>query len=263
VQCVTQNNILGLFKSSEHDSNACLRGWVGGGDLEQGQQEEEKLMAQKRLFLPAALCCAGMLSLASVARADVIMNAGGWVASTVNVGEASIVVDAETSEYIVIQISKDFTDPPDEFGNFPGILIDFVQADPNAVPRIIIADESITNFTGVEWTDYHWQILDGTDAWFNQSESAGWTVDPFTNKTWTDIIGVNMAQGLDADGGVVPDFGASFFPGGSVDPNDHLVIDINLTGTSSFTFKQFPTPEPATLTLLALGGAALLRRRVR
>lgn len=221
-------------------------------------------MNQKRLFLPAALCCAGMLSLASAARADVIMTAGGWSASTVDGTEASIIVDVVVpGEYIVIEIAKDFDGAPDQDGNFPAILIDFVQIDPNAVPRIIIADEAITNSTGSEWFDFHWELLDSGDAWFNISESAGFTTDPFVNQTWTGVIG-NTATGLDVDGGVQPDFGASFFPGGSADPNDHLVIDLNVTGTTSFLLKEFPTiPEPATMTLLALGGAALLRRRVR
>lgn len=226
-------------------------------------------MTHKKALLPAALCCVGMLAVASVANADVIMNAGGWQASAASGVIASIVVDNPTDPigdgYLIIQISKDF-DPDfaqDMEGNFPAILIDFVQIAENAVPRIIITDEAITNSTGSVWTDFHWQLLDSGDAWFNISESAGFDTSPFTNQTWTGVSG-NMATGLNVDGGVVPDAGFTWFPGGSIDPDDHLVIDLNvgtLGDPTSFTLKEFPTPEPATLSLLALGGAALIRRR--
>lgn len=95
-------------------------------------------MTHKKALLPAALCCVGMLAVASVANADVIMNAGGWQASAASGVIASIVVDNPTDPigdgYLIIQISKDF-DPDfaqDMEGNFPAILIDFVQIAENA-----------------------------------------------------------------------------------------------------------------------------------
>ena len=209
------------------------------------------------------------LMLSSDARAATITLGGGWQANVVDPADVSIVVDLIGPDFLVIQISKDFTDPPGIGGVFPPQLIDFQQIDDdaNTVPRIVIVDESITNLTGVDWTDYHWAILDDNDAWFDVPLSQGWTTDPFINKTFSDPWDVfgdpDKATDLQADSGLVL-HNSSFFPGAA--PGDgELVIDVDLGGVDplSFTFKQFPTPEPGTvwLTLFALGGLLVTRRR--
>ena len=58
-----------------------------------------------------------------------------------------IVVDDVTPEYLLIQISKDFTDPPGVGGVFPPKLIDFLQVDTdeNTVPQIVIENSLFQN----------------------------------------------------------------------------------------------------------------------
>jgi hypothetical protein len=233
-----------------------------GGTL---QQREDEIMTRVRKAITGGLSCAALTLAVPVARGAIVAQGAGWIVSDLPGGPpVSVVIDEiRSGEFMVIQISADFLDPPDEFGILPGLLLDFIQVEPDAVPRIIISNEALTNATGVDWYDFVWQILDIPGTRFNVSESAAFIVEPFQQREWSDFVGPDMAQELRATGGVMPSFGATFFPGGSADPNDHLVIDINVTGTSSFTLKQFPVPEPATMALLALGGAALLRRRVR
>jgi hypothetical protein len=192
---------------------------------------------------------------------------GGWRANWPPPdGSIGIVVDEVTREYIRIQISKDFTEPPDEQGIFPPRLIDFVQIadDANTVPRIIIEDEIITNLTGADWTDFHWKILNGRDAWFNVPLSSSFDVSPFRQKVFSDPFNLfndpNKATDLEAFDGLVR-HGESFFPGIRAGA---LVIDVDLWGSEdplSFTLKEIPTPEPATLALLAVAGLFALRRR--
>lgn len=192
---------------------------------------------------------------------------GGWrVSWPPPDGDIGIVVDELTREYIRIQISKDFTGPPDENGIFPPRLMDFLQIadDANTVPRIIIADEIITNQTRADWTDFHWQVLNKRDAWFNVPLSRNFDVSPFRQKKFSDPFDIfgdpNKATDLEAFDGLVR-HGQTFFPG--VREGD-LVIDVDLRGSQdplSFTFKQVPTPEPATLALLAMAGLLAIRRR--
>jgi hypothetical protein len=229
------------------------------------RDEEEE--AGTMLTKGAAILFGLALCFTSAAFAGTQDLGGGWrVNWPPDSGNMDFFTDLITPDYIVIQISKDFTEPP-VGGVFPPRLVDFVQINPDAttVPRIIISDETITNLTGAPWLDFHWRVLNQGDAWFNVPLSAAFNVWPFANKVFTDPGGVfgdpNKASDLDAFGGVVPN-GGSFFPGGQLGDGD-LVIDVNLNAVSpvSFTFKQFPTPEPASLMLLGLVALCGLRRR--
>ena len=217
-----------------------------------------------------ALVVALLLSITPLASADVFVDLvdgsddSGWRAvlpDDVNVG---IVVDRVTDSYVRIEISKVFTKAP-ENGDFPPITILFEQTanDANTVATIQITDETITNNTGVDWTDYHWQI-NGCCAAFDKTatENSGFSINPFTNAAWTAKSGwgSDYASALDVDGGTVA-AGETFAPG--VD-SGKLYIDINLDcADSDFCLVQYPTPEPGTLFLVSAGAVVTILRRRR
>ena len=200
---------------------------------------------------------------------QVVFTDSGWSA-TYNTAVVDITVDQVSlgGDYLLLEISKDFLLPPDPAtGQFSPILIDFVQRRPDAhtVGTIRIADESITNLTGTGWTDYHWEILDHSNAWFDVEASGTFGIQPlphFQMQHWERRpLAPNRADVLDVFGGWVQP-GSSYYPG--TDGSD-LVIRTNLLGSDplSFTFKQYPTPEPATMALLGLGLGALVAVRKR
>ncbi len=243
-------------------------------------------MKKMSLASRAAACCAAVLMFTPVSAWGVIIpltlapgtgncpsgpNAcdSGWRAIAPSDGTvAGIVVDAITANSVIIQIDKDFLFAPDVNGNFPAINIIFEQTLPDAqtVNHIIIEDESVTNQTGVAWTDFHWalpQAGGSGNAWFNKALSTPFNTAPFNNQSWADNYGFgdpNKQTDFNVDGGVVlPN--TSFFPG-LINGNGQLNMEVDLTSADTdFVLKEFPTPEPATLALLAIGAMSLIRRR--
>jgi len=127
---------------------------------------------------------------------------------------------------------------------------------------VVISDEIITNNTGSDWLDYHWSIEGPAAFEISTTLASGFDVSPFTNIDWAPKSGwtSDYASALNLDGGVVP-AGGTFHPG--VDTG-YLVIKADLSGSdASFTLRQTPTPEPATMLLLAAGLPMLARRRQR
>lgn len=205
---------------------------------------------------------------------DGVGGSSGWKASW----DASldpfvdIIVDLVTPGAVFIQKSAQFTQGPGP-GGFPTIPITFTQLVPGAVGQIVFNDEIITNSTGVDWTDFHFEILNSGDAVFNpaltnaSAGGAGFTTAPLTNQMfapdnlsfWVDGFGLGVG-GSDA---VIPN-GTQWFPGdGAFD--GELYIDVVTKAAAPFTvftLKETPTvPEPATLGLLAFGAFLLLARR--
>ena len=179
----------------------------------------------------------------------------GWDATYEDNGDIGIpvpvdAIDLTGNGYVVIEIIKTFRD-----FNTP-ISIKFEQRLADAVDVIRIAEEAVTNLTGVPWTDYHWKLIDVTGgvAFFDTTDPGNFSVSPFTNKNLQSDL-------LEADGGVVP-AGGLFAPGYGSGPL-YIVTDPAGQQMVNFTLVQYPTPEPATMSVLVLGAAALLIRRRR
>lgn len=214
------------------------------------------------------------LLVAGGAHAGFVDLSGGWRASW----DASLdpfvdiqdngVVNAQGVDVQVIQKSAEFTQAPPFPGfPFPTIPIVFTQIDPNAVGFIAIDDEIITNSTGVTWTDFHMEILDGNDSFFDPARTLasggagpiGWTISPFTQAAFSD-----NNQVLDIWDGTVAS-GSQWFPGDGVS-DGQLWLSMNTgdgtnTPFTTFTLKETPTPTPGAMALLGLGGVAFARRR--
>lgn len=216
------------------------------------------------LSLAAAV---GLLVVSSANAGFVLLGDSGWQADwPANLDPyVDINFNGATSTNIYIQKSAEFIQGPDEFGQFPSIPITFRQIDASTITQIVIQDEIITNSTGVDWTDFHFDLLDGNDAFFKDDPGFFFTTSPLDHQVFS-----ADKQSFDVDGfGLGPNGTDAVVPKNSVwNPGDgatdgNLVISV-VSGTggtyTTFTLKETPTPEPASLVLLALG-ALMLRRR--
>lgn len=213
---------------------------------------------------------AGLLVLAitcAAGQAGTVDLGSGWQASWDVSLDGSVNVETllSTDDTLVIKKTATFTQGP-EGGVFPSIPIVFRQIAVQAATSIVIDNEVLTNATCVPWMDFHFDLLDDGDAVFDPQATAnsggpapiGWRIDPFTSAAFA----ANNVR-LDVWGGVV-DCNQQWWPGMGTD-GGQLWIDVTPgsepTDYTLFTLKETPTPEPGVLSLLALGGAVLLRRR--
>ncbi len=216
----------------------------------------------------AAVAITALMITGSVSASQITLGTSGWEA-VIDVSLDPFVdinVVGETADAVIIQKSAEFTQPP-VGGVFPSIPIVFRQTAWPAVSNIVIDDEIITNSTGVDWTDFHFDILDGMDAMFDPVATAasggappiGFTIAPFTAAVFSPD---NMR--LDVSGGMVPD-GGIWFPGDGAS-DGQLWIDVTPQPQEPFTvftLKETPTPEPATVVLLGVCALCCPRRRLR
>lgn len=214
-------------------------------------------------FAVVALALVGAV-VSTSATAAVVDLGGGWQASWPSSldGMVNLETVEDAGDVLYIRKTAEFTQAPVS-GVFPPIPILFTQTSPTAATSIVITDESVLNSTGTDWTDFHFDLLGG-NAVFDPGAAAasagpapiGWDIAPFTQAAFSGDL-----TRLDIWDGLVPD-GQTWTPGAGA-AGGGLHIDVNLApgGFTTFSLKETPTPEPATLGLLAMSGMALVLRR--
>ncbi len=203
----------------------------------------------------------------------------GWKVSGPDFMDLNVITDAvhwaddPDDSYVLIEIHKNHWVSPDADGNFSPITLSFIQTAEDAapVPNIRIRDEDIFNATGADWTGYNWILSNFQHSSFNtdipvytgyppDAPEGVWDVHPFNQHAWD--IG-ETTEKLSVFDGLVED-GDIFRPG--IYSSGYLEINVDVENTFEnyrFALKQLPIPEPATLSLLALGAGALVCRRRR
>jgi hypothetical protein len=121
--------------------------------------------------------------------------------------------------------------------------------------------EDVDNQTGFTWTGYQFYVyMDKTFSITGVTAPLGWTYtvsQPVDGQTlphgwgtgWRGLVSYTAGTGYEIANGntTAGTFG----------------VKVKFDGTVAFCTEQIPTPEPATMAILGLGGMALLRRRVK
>ena len=217
-------------------------------------------------LLTLSLACTVMTTPAAAAVVDL---GGGWQASWPDSLDSLVSMTGEFVDGVLfVRKTAEFTPPPAN-GIFPAIPIVFTQNAQVAAMHIVIDNESIQNSTGVDWRDFHIDLLGGGTVFDSVStknsggpDPIGWDIAPFKQAAFNATL-----KRLDIWDGIVP-AGQSWLPGGAPaggPAGGQLWLDVfpNPDRFTSFSLKETPTPEPATVCLLAFGGVALLTKRGR
>ena len=149
----------------------------------------------------------------------------------------------------------------------PGNLLGTFTTDSITDPTVTF-DKDVTNATGYAWSGYQFDMfMDQPFTSGTGTTPSGWTASAVTYPTgpigtYTDSHGTgytNMATVTFAN-----------VSGSDIAPGDSTTFgaDVNFSGYFLYTFELeqiasqvSPSPEPASLALIALGGSLMIRRR--
>lgn len=235
---------------------------------------------KKWISLSAGLLAVGVMAVSDAPAAVSLF--GGWQAEWSNAHESSdgtyvtlTVLGLRDGQWVALEKVAAFADPAGENG-IGSINITFTQISPNAVPKLVIAQENITNASGTFWTGFNFSISGGIQGsaglpHFDMAESfsgpSPFNVQPFELTGTTTEGGV--VRSIELGNGILAD-DEIWWPGV---PKGSLVIlaSPNPTGPSqSFVFIEQPrttdpppVPEPASAAMVLTGGFLLLGYRRR
>jgi len=136
---------------------------------------------------------------------------------------------------------------------------------------LITIDEWLEVGPGVEWTDWHEEIIESPGwVWYHgQFPALPGTFQPFLEvDTGSGVYNFPNNLTVAADDQKLDFYFDALAEGTKVHIGKQLLfvgsdnrLNTSETWTGPLKITEYPTPEPATLIMLALGGVALIRRR--
>ncbi len=164
---------------------------------------------------------------------------GGWMVADPNGGSIPVVRDPNGPKWV-----KQFFDPSGVIVPVPGQVFTVTE-------RLLIAPQ-------LDWSDWHEEILTPGWEWTTQVLILENVTQPPAGLT------INNIPGTPTHGGTLEFYFNPLSPGTLLDIRKELVY----TGPQGVAFPyieiaQYPTPEPAGLSLLVVGGLLTMYRRRR
>jgi len=202
------------------------------------------------MLVSGAVCAilALLLTCGSVAQANII----GQTLADDGDGKISCTAiwDAGTSTQSIDGIQSDY----------PGHMVGSFDTDSELDPTVTMIN-FIDNDTTFTWTDYH--VIVYMNKTFQLSAPSVYGPSGWTSNMTQPLLTPSTIY--DGDGNLWSYSGVMNFYAGTPVPNDGSTLSfgykMSFLGSILYAQEMIPTPEPATLGLLAFGGLVLLRRR--